>query len=299
MFWCWFTYSASGTVFRIERVLIAVAAAVAVELNVSDVAAMSFECFERLERRGPVAGHAEVVAVDMDRVRAVCSCIDGLSHFANDLTRRHVEGIDQLVDAVHIAGRVLFPDFDTAGIHQLDGVSFGCPQQPGDERLHPLRVAVANRLHDVVVVAHQDVEPLVDTRRILEFFMGMACRERRDGGIKGGCVSESGVLVAGRKRAGHAPHRAAVRLGGAHDRFGQSPVFRTHLARHVHLGTGDVAVHVDPARHDHQAGRVQVASRIVRPGRSVAQRSCRPGSRCPAPGRRCHGPGRRRSRRRS
>ncbi len=53
----------------VERVLVALAAAVAVELDVRDVAAVAFEGLHRFERRRPVAGHAEVVAVDVDRVR--------------------------------------------------------------------------------------------------------------------------------------------------------------------------------------------------------------------------------------
>ena len=53
----------------VERVLVPVAAAVAVELDVRDVAAVAFEGLHRFERRRPVAGHAQVVAVDVDRMR--------------------------------------------------------------------------------------------------------------------------------------------------------------------------------------------------------------------------------------
>ena len=71
------------------------------------------------------------------------SVIDGRGHPANDLPRRDVEGIDHLIDAVDVARRMLLPDFDAAGIDQLDGVALGRAQQPGDERLQPLRLAVA------------------------------------------------------------------------------------------------------------------------------------------------------------
>ena len=30
-----------------------------------------------------------------------------------------------------------------------------------------------------------------------------------------------------------------------------------HLPRHIHLGAGDMAVHVDSAGHDHESGRVE------------------------------------------
>lgn len=55
--------------FAVKGVFIGIAAAVAVKLNVCHVAAMAFERTHRFERRGPVAGHAQVVAVDMGRVR--------------------------------------------------------------------------------------------------------------------------------------------------------------------------------------------------------------------------------------
>ena len=55
--------------FAVERVFVAFAAAVAVELDVREVGAVAFEGLHGGERRVPVAGHAEVVAVDVDGVR--------------------------------------------------------------------------------------------------------------------------------------------------------------------------------------------------------------------------------------
>ena len=53
----------------VERRLVTLAAAVAVKLDVRQVAAGVAERLHRLERRPPVAGHAEIVAVEVDRVR--------------------------------------------------------------------------------------------------------------------------------------------------------------------------------------------------------------------------------------
>ena len=66
---CALTYSASGATFEPKVSSSAVAAAVAVELDVGEVPAMALEQLHRLERGRPVAGQAEVVGVDVDRVR--------------------------------------------------------------------------------------------------------------------------------------------------------------------------------------------------------------------------------------
>ena len=94
-FWCALTYSASGTTLAVERVLVAFAAAVAVKLDVRDVAAMAFEGLHGFQRRRPVAGHAQVVAVDVDGVRQP-QFVGRLGDAADDLPRRDVEVIDRL-----------------------------------------------------------------------------------------------------------------------------------------------------------------------------------------------------------
>ena len=101
-FLCALTYSASGDDLAVERVLVAFAAAVAVELDVRDVAAVAFEGLHRFERRRPVAGHAEVVAVDVHRVRQP-QLVGRLGDAADDLPRRDVEVIDGLVEPVDVA----------------------------------------------------------------------------------------------------------------------------------------------------------------------------------------------------
>jgi hypothetical protein len=107
-----------------------------------------------------------------------------------------------------------------------------------------------------VVIAHEHIKPLVEAGRIAELLVGMPRRQRRNGGVKGGRISQAGVLVAGGKRAGDASHGAAVRVGGPPHRFGLALFLGAHFARHVYLRPGDVAVHVDAARHDHQPAGV-------------------------------------------
>ena len=106
---------------RGERVFVLVAAAVAMELDVGQVAAMPLEHLHRLERRRPVAGQAEVVGVDVHRVRQL-ELVDRLGHRSDDLPRRHAEVVDGRVEVVDVARRLVLPDLDAAGIDELGGV---------------------------------------------------------------------------------------------------------------------------------------------------------------------------------
>ena len=126
----------------VERVLVAFAAAVAVELDVRDVGAVAFEGLHRFERRLPVAGHAEVVAVDVHGMRQA-KLGRRLGDAADDLPRRDVEVIDRLVEAVDVAGLMALPDFDAARVHELRRVTLRRAEQPGDERLQLLRLVLA------------------------------------------------------------------------------------------------------------------------------------------------------------
>ena len=117
---------------RVERVLVAVAAAVAVELDVRQVAAVAFERLHRFERRRPVAGHAEVVAVDVDRVRQA-EFVGRLGDAADDLPRRDVEVVDRARRGRERCRLLLLPDLDAAGVDELRRIALGRAEQPGDE----------------------------------------------------------------------------------------------------------------------------------------------------------------------
>src|SRR4030095_14893887 len=56
--------------------------------------------------------------------------------------------------------------------------------------------------------------------------------------------------------ARHARKSPAARTRRSNDLFCSAFVLGPHLARRVHLRSGDVTVHVDAARHDYQAGGV-------------------------------------------
>ena len=246
-----------GRRFRVERGLVAFAPAVAVELDVGDVPAMPLEGFHRFQRRLPVAGQAQVVAVDVDRMRQF-QCVHRRRRFADDLPRRDTEVIDGFVHRVHVAAGVALPNLDAARIDQLDGVRFGGAQQPGDEALQLFGLPLLNRPHHEMVIAGQDVEALVDTRRIVEFFVGVTRHQGRDRRVKSRGVAQADVLVAGRKGAGDAAQRPAVRMGRPHDGIlAAAFLLRAHFARGIDLGAGNMAVHIDPAGHHHQAGGVQ------------------------------------------
>ena len=106
---------------RRECVFIAGSAAVAMELDVGQVAAVTLEQLHGLERGRPVAGEAEVVGVNMHRVRQL-QLVDRLGDRLDDLTRRHSEVVDQRVDGLDVAGRPALPHLDAAGIDDLGGV---------------------------------------------------------------------------------------------------------------------------------------------------------------------------------
>ena len=89
-----------------------------------------------------------------------------------------------IVDTTDIAGGLTFPDFDPAGVHQFGGKAFGRGEQPPQKGFQPLRFLVLNRTHHVVIVAHQDIEALVETGCILKLLMGMPCREWRNCSIE-------------------------------------------------------------------------------------------------------------------
>ena len=76
--------------FGIESVFVAVSAAITVELDVGHVATLPFERLHRLEGRRPVPRQAEIIAVNVHRVRQP-QFVDGLRDALNNLPRRNVE----------------------------------------------------------------------------------------------------------------------------------------------------------------------------------------------------------------
>ncbi len=163
-------------------------------------------------------GMPRLLAVDVHRVRQF-QFGGGLGDALDDLPRRDVEVIDDFVQAVDVAPLLLLPNLDAAGIDQLGGIALGGAEQPGDKRPQPLGLAVVDRPHDVMVVAHQDVKALVEAGRVGEFLVGVPGGQRRNGGVESRGVAQAGILVARGERAGHAAHGAAAGYRRAADRL--------------------------------------------------------------------------------
>ena len=179
--------------------------------------------------------------------------VRGAGDTLDNLTRRHVEVFNRCVHAAAVALAGL-PRFDTARVHDFGCVAAGRVQQPRDVCLQLFRFVLLNLLHDVVVVTHQYVEAFVDDRRVVKFFVSMPGHERRDGGVERRCVTKSGVQVAGGECAGHTAGGSGPRVFCSVNFRSQPFVVRHHFASHIHFRPGNVAVHIDTARHhDHAA----------------------------------------------
>ena len=162
------------------------------------------------------------------------------------------------------------PNLNASRIDELRRVTLRRREQPTDERLQLLRFVLLEALHDIVIVPHQQVDPFVDARRVVELFVSVTCPEWRDRGVEGGRVTEARILVARGERTRHTSHRAAVRELRAMNQLGLPLLLGPHLARDVDLRPGDMTVHVDPARHDHQPRGVDHTRRPYRRiGRSI------------------------------
>src|SRR5262249_59308960 len=102
---------------------------------------------------------------------------------------------------------------------ELDAIALCRRQQPGDEGPEFLRLVGSDLVEDVMIVAEQEEEALVDNGRIVELLVGVAGAERRGGGGQGG-----GGGRGGGGGAGGGGGRAAA--GGARGRPRRWPAAR-------------------------------------------------------------------------
>ena len=193
--------------------------------------------FHRLQCRFPVAGDAEVIAVNVHGMRQA-QFHARLRQFLDDLARRDTKSGDLIIEAMSVAQE--FPEFDSAGIHQFHAIAFGRLQQPGDIVPHLFALARGDLLHDEFVVPHQHKEALVDHRGIHELFVRMARGHGRYGGIEGCRVAHRRIAIAGGKSRRDRFADAGAGHGRARHRI-QAMVFRAHFAGGIHLGPGDMA----------------------------------------------------------
>ena len=247
--------------FGAHRGLVVRGAAVAVELDVREVRPRPLDGPHGLQRRRPVARHPELIAMNVHPVRQL-HFVRAQGDFADDLPRRDVEAWHHVVEPGH-AGfgqvRPLLPDLDAAGVDDLQRVAAGGVQQVAEEVAELLVLPGGDPVHDVVVVADEDVEALVDDRRVVELFVRVPRAEGRDGGVEHGRVPQAGVQVAGGERRRRAAERAGPRQRRAAHRGVVAAVFGPEFAGDVDLRPGDVGVHVDAAGHDDHPGQIEAA----------------------------------------
>ena len=171
--------------------------AVGVELEVGEVGAAAVERAQRVERRAVVTGHAEVVAVDVHRVRQP-ELVDRGRDRLDHAPRRDAGAL--VVERGDV-GVVALEHLDAAGIDELDAIAAGRLQVPRDRLADASRI-VADEAEDRQVVAHQHQEGGVDDGRVAQLGERVARRERRRGGVDHGRVAEQRVAVAGGERRG-------------------------------------------------------------------------------------------------
>ena len=113
--------------FGVECVFISLATPVTVELNVCKMAPVTLECFHGIKGRLPVAGHAQIIAMDMDRM-GQSESVPCSGNTANNLSWCDRKMINLSIEPRYIAALVMFPNLDSTGIHQLRRISFGRPK---------------------------------------------------------------------------------------------------------------------------------------------------------------------------
>ena len=106
-----------------------------------------------------------------------------------------------------------------------------------------------NRLHGIVVIPNEHKESFIQTGCIFKFFVYMAGIEWRDCGVKSGRVSQTGIGITSGKGTRCAAHGTAVGIRRAMNLGIRTLFFGTHLSRHIHFRSGNVAMHVDPPGH--------------------------------------------------
>lgn len=87
-----------------------------------------------------------------------------------------------------------------------------------------------------------------------------ACREQtRNGRVESGCVAHLAVEIACCECAGHRTNRPRASDRSPFDDRAVPLHLRRHFSAQVDLRTGDMAVHIDAARHDDIAAHIQIA----------------------------------------
>ena len=190
--------------------------AVAVELHMGEMQGRAFRRLDGRERGLDIAGNAQLVAVDMQRMGDA-----QLAHRAreggHDAPRRHAvvgrRNVEAELAAVELEGA------DAAGVDHLHRHRMGGAHHPGDIVVdHRLLGAFGQEAQQEIVVAEHDIAALVDHRRVGELGMGVARIARHHRRLEGGGIAELGIAIAGEEGAGcvHGRCRCAARRHGRH-----------------------------------------------------------------------------------
>ncbi len=168
----------------------------AVELDVRQVHRQAFDRVHRRQRRLDVAGHAQVAAVHVQRVRHA-DVVHGLRQRLQDLPWRDAVVGMRLVEVEHalieLEGR------DAARVHHLEPDALGVRDGPGDVVVDRALVVVRRQhAQQEVIAAEHRVGALVDNRRIAHLHVGLARVDRQHGRLEARGVTHLGVAVAGR-----------------------------------------------------------------------------------------------------
>ena len=261
-----------GELQRGRRELLRPLVAVGVELDVRQVRRQAFERGDGLERRADVAGHAEVAAVDVQRVRhaeLAQRARQRVQHLARRDLPVHMVLVDVELALVELEGRDA-ARVDDLHAHRLAGVDRPRGVVADLREVARRRAALGEQLQEQLVVAEHHVGAVVEHRHVAHLHVRVARVARHHRRLEGRGVAHLDIAVAGGQRARRAAaaRRELERVGRQRDRIGAvAVVFGHQQPRQVHLAAADVGVHVDAAGHHHAAAGIDL----------LVERFCRSG----------------------
>src|SRR5665648_209505 len=226
---------------------------IGVELDVGEVDRQSFRSTDRGERRLHVARHAEIAAVDVERM-GDAELFQRAGEIDDDLPRRNAV-IGVLLIEIELA-LVEFEGADAAGIDHFDRDGLGRVHGPGDIILDGLEILLLRELaQEKIVTAQHGEGAFVDHGRVAHLHMRLARIGRQHRGLEAGGVAHLGITIAGQMRRGHGMAAAGAGQLGAGDRIALMVLGQKH-AGDGHLTAADMGMRVDGAGHDHLAAHV-------------------------------------------
>ena len=176
---------------------------ITVKLNVSQVGFHPVDRLQRFQSRFPVARHAEIVGVNVNRMRKP-DLIGGSCNRLNNLAGSDSETVDNLIQIARVAVTRLFEKLNSARVNELGCKGTGFVHQPTQKRLQPRVIALGHTVHHKMVIANKCKETSVHIGNRVKLAVHMPSRQGRNRGIKTSRVSQTGVLITGGKNAGHA-----------------------------------------------------------------------------------------------